>query len=182
MGKCFAEEGIVSKFITKFFRLNLKYLINKCYSRKSAMTATAIATLVLLAVTFQNCGGANLGKGPGGNGLTQTSDPSLLPQSVSSGCTLVSAVEFGNGKAPGATKPPGCQGCAFKPGFEYTVSLYNSSTGTQRAMLQMDYGYGVYDLSNLSHPRAISFISMVDQIPPAGDGQSYVVSMGVAPD
>src|ERR1039457_105775 len=92
-------------------------------------------------------------------------------------CTLRSVVNFGGGNAPGPAPP-----VAFKAGFEYNVELYTSSSGARRLLLQFNYGYGVMNLSNPGSPTALTYEDMRTDIPPVGDGQSYVTSMGVAPD
>src|ERR1039457_2713148 len=92
-------------------------------------------------------------------------------------CTLRSAVNFGAGNAPGAQKP-----VVFKAGYEYDVELYTSSSGARRLLLMFNYGYGVMNLSNPGNPTASTYVDMSSSIPPHGDGQSYVTSVGVAPD
>jgi len=92
-------------------------------------------------------------------------------------CTLSSATEFGNGTAPGSTPPT-----AFKAGYEYDVSLFTSSAGARSLLLMFNYGYGFMDLTNPGSPRAVNYVDMRSTVPAHGDGQSYVTSMGVAPD
>ena len=92
-------------------------------------------------------------------------------------CTLSSVKEFGNGNAPGPAPP-----AAFRAGYEYDVSVYTSSTGSRRLLLMFNYGYGVMDLSNPGSPTALTYEDMRSDVPPRGDGQNYVTSMGVAPD
>src|SRR5271169_2039874 len=92
-------------------------------------------------------------------------------------CTLTSAIEFGNGTAPGATPP-----VAFKAGYEYDVELFTSSAGARSLLLMFNYGYGFMDLTNPGSPTASGYTDMRAVIPQHGDGQSYVSSMGVAPD
>lgn len=120
--------------------------------------------------------------GTGGTTSSSSTSTSSSGAGGASGqCTLVSAVEFGEGTAPGATKPMGCQGCAFEAGFENDVSLF-AVNGSRRLLLMFDFGYGVMDLSNPGHPKALAYVDMRPNIPVVGDGQSYVTSMGVAPD
>src|ERR1039457_873278 len=92
-------------------------------------------------------------------------------------CTLRSVVNFGGGNAPGPAPP-----VAFKAGYEYDVELYTLSSGARRLLLQFNYGYGVMNLSNPGSPTALTYEDMRSDVPPRGDGQNYVTSMGVAPD
>src|SRR5450759_5073141 len=95
-------------------------------------------------------------------------------------CTLSSAVNFGAGNAPGAPIPT--SGYAFRSGYENDVPVYTTSSGARRLLLMFDYGYGVMDLSNPGNPSALTYENMLSDIQPRGDGQSYITSMGVAPD
>jgi hypothetical protein len=95
-------------------------------------------------------------------------------------CTLSSAVNFGAGNAPGALIPSA--GFSFRSGYENDVPVYTTSSGARRLLLMFDYGYGVMDLSNPGRPTALTYEDMLGIIPPRGDGQNYIWSMGVAPD
>jgi len=90
-------------------------------------------------------------------------------------CSLRSAVNFGAGNAPGASDP-------FRAGYENDVSIFTTSSGARRLLLMFNYGYGVMDLTNPGSPRATVYADMSSNIPPHGDGQNYITSMGVAPD
>jgi hypothetical protein len=95
-------------------------------------------------------------------------------------CTLTSAVNFGAGNAPGTPIPT--SGSTFRSGYENDVPVYTTSTGARRLLLMFNYGYGVMDLSNPGNPSAMDYEDMLGTIPPRGDGQNYIWSMGVAPD
>src|SRR5271169_4668860 len=92
-------------------------------------------------------------------------------------CTLSSATDFGNGKAPGASLP-----AAFLAGYSFDVELFTSPAGARSLLLMFNYGYGFMDLTNPGNPTATGYTDMRTVIPPHGDGQSYVSVMGVAPD
>ncbi|MFI5197442.1 MAG: PKD domain-containing protein, partial [Thermoanaerobaculia bacterium] len=104
----------------------------------------------------------------------------LAAQRAMGQCTLSSAVNFGAGNAPGAPIPT--SGSAFRSGYENDVPLYTTSTGARRLLLMFNYGYGVMDLSSPGNPSALTYENMLSDIPARGDGQSYITSMGVAPD
>ena len=100
----------------------------------------------------------------------------LAPRAMGQ-CTLRSAFNFGAGNAQGASLPD-----AFRAGYENDVSLYTTSSGAQRLLLMFNYGYGVMNLGNPAIPTALTYEDMRTDVPPVGDGQNYIWSMGTAPD
>src|SRR5271169_7084427 len=109
--------------------------------------------------------------------LLATLVSSLVAPRAMGQCTLSSATDFGNGKAPGASLP-----AAFLAGYSFDVELFTSPAGARSLLLMFNYGYGFMDLTNPGNPTATGYTDMRTVIPPHGDGQSYVSSMGVAPD
>ena len=95
---------------------------------------------------------------------------------MSSIVNLISAIQFGGGFAPGASKPN-----SLMAGYQYFSSLYDAS-GAKRLALSFSYGYGVFNLSNPSNPTALAYEDMRSDIPPCGDGQSYVKGLNVSAD
>ena len=95
---------------------------------------------------------------------------------MSSIVNLLSAVQFGAGAAPGPSPPS-----AFRAGYEYTSSIYTVSGGNRLA-LSFNYGYGIFNLGAPSNPTALAYEDMRSDIPPCGDGQSYIRTLTVSSD